>query len=55
MFVAKVLKGLALAAVMVSLAMVCGVFLSEWLGVNEGIIWFIFGGAYNDLCRKWGI
>lgn len=55
MTIAKFLKGLALAAVFVTLAFVCGVFLSEWLGVNEGIIWFIFGGAYNDVARKVGL
>lgn len=46
-------KGLALAAVFVTLATVCAKLVNNYFGLDENIIWFIFVGAYVDVSRKY--
>tara|TARA_R110000744_G_C19217159_1_gene546697 strand:- start:327 stop:488 length:162 start_codon:yes stop_codon:yes gene_type:complete len=49
---AAMLKALALCAVFMTLAVICSAVLSIYLGIDEYVIWFIFGAVYSDAARK---
>lgn len=55
MNIGKLFLGLGLAAVFVFLAMIVGLGLRAWIGIDENIIWFIFGGCYFNVAQKMGL
>lgn len=48
----RMLKGLALAALFITCAMFTAVALSQGFGIASDIVWFMWGSAYADVCRR---
>lgn len=55
LIVGKMFVGLAVCAVFIVLAMVVGLVMERYTGLDENIVWFIFGGAYFQTCQKLGL
>lgn len=55
MNVGKLFLGLAVCLTFIVLAMVVGVFIERYIGVDENVVWFIFGGAYFQTAQKLGL
>ena len=55
MNIGKILLGLGLSAAFIVAAMLVGLTLNAWLGIDENIVWFVFGGCYFNIAQKMGL
>lgn len=55
MNIGKLLLGLGLSAVFIVAAMLVGISLHAWTGIDDRIVWFIFGGCYFNVAQKLGL
>jgi len=55
MGIGKLLIGAAACLVAVTLAMIVGVVIELYTGLDDRAVWFIFGGVYFQVCQKMGL
>lgn len=54
MNVGKLFVSMAVCMVAITLAMFVGLIMERYVGLDQNIVWFIFGGAYFYTCQKLG-
>ena len=55
MSIGKLLIGAAFCLVAVTLATPVGLVVEHYTGLDDRVIWFIFGGVYFQVCQKMGL
>jgi len=55
MSIGKLFIGAAACLAALTLAMIIGVVVERYTGLDDRAVWFIFGGVYVQVCQKMGL